>query len=162
MLSSPAMSVCFHPHLFDAQKFHAAVEHGDDDEAKAMALVASFGDESELDAALTEEEQLDVFPGRYHPDGGQYLGGVVDAVRAGLPPRSKAARLLEQASCCEGRFSDVEPALGYLEPREVVELANELEKVTLKVRGLEADRRLLMKLLTVARERGRGLAFMAV
>lgn len=157
------MSVCFHPHLFDAETFHASLtEDDEEDEAKAMRLVDSFLDGAELDAALSEEEQLDVFPGRYHPEGNEYLGGVVDAVRAGLPPRSKAARLLAHASCLEGRFCEIEPAIGYLEPSEVVELAHELENVTLKVRGLEADRLLLMKLLAAARVRGLGLAFMAM
>jgi hypothetical protein len=156
------MSVCFHPHLFDAEKFHASLEDDACDDATAMALIDSFDAASVLDGVLTAEERSDVFAGRCHPESRDYLGGVVDAVRAGLARRSKAARLLAHASCLEGRFSDVEPAMGYLEPREVDELATELEKVRLEVGGLEADRLLLMKLLGAARERGRGLAFMAL
>lgn len=155
------MSVCFHPHLFDAARFAELEADAEDDDERAMALASCFVDEVDLESALSDDAS-DVFAGRYHPESRDYLGGVVDAVRAGVPKRSKAARLLKHASCLEGRFADVEPAMGYLEPDEVAELAGELAKLKLPVRGLEADRVLLVRMLDIARTRKRGLAFMAV
>ena len=158
------MSVCFHPHLLDAERFEALTADAaddDDDDARAMALMDCFVDDDALQAALGDDAS-DVFAGRYHPETKDYLGGVVDAVLAALPKRSKAAKVLRHASCLEGRFSDVEPALGYLEPAEVEAVASELAKASFAVRGLEADRLLLLKILDLARARGRGVAFMAV
>lgn len=156
-----AMSVCFHPYLFDGERFAEAAGEAEDHEGQAMALVDCFVDEDILSQSLGADAS-EVFPGRYHPESGDYLGGVADAVRAGVPKRSKAARLLKHASCLEGRFAEIQPAFGYLSPREVSELAGELRKVSFRVRGLEADRVLLLRLLDLARERKRGLAFMAV
>lgn len=154
------MSVCFHPHLFDGERFAELSADAEDDDMKAMVLIDCFVDEADLEAALGEDAH-DVFAGRYHPETRDYLGGVADAVRAGVPKKSKAAKLLAHASCLDGRFADVEPALGYLSPAEVELLASELVKMSFPVRGLEADRVLLLKMLDLARARGRGLAFMA-
>jgi hypothetical protein len=155
------MSVCFHPHLFDAERFAELSAAAEDDDERAMALASCFIDGVDLESALGKDAS-DVFAGRYHPESRDYLGGVVDAVRAGVPKKSKAARLLKHASCLEGRFADIEPAMGYLEPKEVVVLAEELAKLTFPVRGLEADRVLLVRMLDIARAQKRGLAFMAM
>lgn len=118
-----------------------------------------FADDVDFDGSLDGTGETDLIAGRVHPEARDYLGGMVDAVRAGLPRDGEASKLLSHASCLEGRFSELEPPAGYLTREEVEALAEELEGVRLSIRGLEADRALL---LAVAREQGRGLAFMAL
>ena len=157
------MSVCFHPHLFDSERFLAEEGGCESTDEKAMLLVDCFTEEVDFGWSLDGTEETDLIAGRIHPETKDYLGGMVDAVRAGLPgKRSKASKLLARASCLEGPLSETEPAFGYLTREEVSALASELEGVGLRVRGLEADRVLLLRLLAVAHEHGRGLAFMAM
>jgi hypothetical protein len=56
----------------------------------------------------------------------------------------------------------VEPAFGYLASQEVESLARALQGFEFEVKGLEADRVLLLRVLDIAREHKRGLAFMSL
>lgn len=95
------MSVCFHPHLFDSERFLAEEGAQESADEKAMLLADCFTEEVDFGWFLDTREEVDA-------------------------------------------------------------LASELEGIRLGVRGLESDRVLLLRLLAVAREHGRGLAFMAL
>ena len=153
------VALCFHPHLYDHDRFEAELAGLDPSDLEGRALVLAACADDDLGPAFEGE---DLIGGRRHPETGEDLGGVTDAVRQGLDASSDAARLLTKASCVDGPLSCVVPALGQLTPAEVRALFDALERISLDVAGLDADRRLLLRLLAIARERRQGLVFMAL
>ncbi len=158
------MSTCFHPHLFDADRFTQRADEIDkaDLESTAMVVLDCIVDDVDFDYSLDGTEDTDLISGRHHPDTRDYLGGIVDVVRASLGEDTVGGKILARGSCLHGPLWEVEPAVGYLMPAEIDELVKLLTPIVLTPPGIDADRLLLLRLFAIARAHRRGLLFLAI
>jgi hypothetical protein len=152
------VSICYHPHAFDAERF--AVEVGTCttvmDLIEALAICAVH--DPHFGWSLDEAVEDDIIGGRVHPDQGTV--SLVENVRSALDPvgQAEAVRLLGHVSEFDGRLVAVDTFAGYLMPDEIRRVSTLLDEVPFSgSAGQDEDRRLLLRLFAIALKDDRGL-----
>lgn len=159
------MSICHHPHAFDAGRFAAELAAADCATTLdvVMVLMDCALDEPDFDWSLDGTEDGNIISGRVNPL--QWIGSIVDNVRLGLrtdgtaPGHVEASTLLGHVSVADGRLIEEEPFVGYLMPDEIRRASELLADIALDDAGSgsDSDRLLLLRLFATALESERGL-----
>ncbi len=162
------MSVCYHPHAFDAESFAAALEEAVDPtpEEVETLLAERLTKEPHFGWSIDGTEDGDIIGCRV-PDDGDSVS-LVEHVRLGLsgstlPPYVEVHTLLGHVSEYAGRLIE-DPSLesstsvlGYLLPHEIARAAALLRDASLEDAAQERDRLLLLQVFDPALDAGRGL-----
>jgi hypothetical protein len=156
------VSICYHPHAFDAQHFAAQADTCRTTLDLIMALMDYSVDDPCIGWSIDGTPEGDLISRRVHSDRGSV--SLVENVRSAFDPTSpvaghaEAIRLLGHVSEFDGRLVDEEPFVGYLMPDEIRRVSALLAQIPFPGDpGQEHDLVLLLRLFTTALEDDRGL-----
>jgi hypothetical protein len=158
------MSICYHLHAFDAQRFADEVAKCSETIDICMLLEDCEVDEPYFGWSIDGTPDADFIGERVHPVRGSV--SLVENVRSELdsthvvPERTETSVLLGYVSEVDGRLAEEEPYVGYLMPDEIRRASMLLAKITLADdAGQDRDRLLLLRLFSIALESGCGLVW---
>lgn len=160
------MSICYHPHAFDAQRFGAQSDTCSTDLDLVTELTDCTVRDSEFERSIDGALESEIFSARVHPDRGSV--SLVENVRSALDPTSPVAGhaeafgLLGYASEFDGRRQAADLyVVGYLMPEEIRRVSTLLAEVPYPGSpGQDEDRLLLLRLFTMALKGDHGLYWM--
>lgn len=166
------MSLCYHPQLFDGERFHRERASARS-QVQAWALLSSCmeGYEDVFGWGLDESDlESDFISSRSTSDGAR-VGSLVDNVIAGLGRRAGSEKLigaLSHVTESRGRRLEFDSYLGYFTQSERGEVLRELQTVSLASRSVdhdqtavweERDRKILVGLLEIAQQPDAGIVW---
>jgi hypothetical protein len=156
------VSICYHPHAYDAQRFGAQSAGCSTALDLFVELADCTVDDPKFGWSIDGTPEGDIVGTRVHPDRGSV--SMVEYVRSALDPagpvegHAEARRLLGYVSEVDGRLVEEEFLVGYLLPDEIRRVSTLLAEVSFPGSpGQDEDRLLLLRLFTIALKDDRGL-----
>jgi hypothetical protein len=156
------VSICYHPHAYDAQRFGAQSAGCSTALELLMELADCTVDDPKFGWSIDGTIEGDIIGVRVHLDRGSV--SMVENVRSALDPagpvagHAEAFELLGHVSEFDGRLVEEDFAVGYLMPDEIRRVSAILAEVAFPSSpGPEDDRLLLLRIFTIALEHERGL-----
>src|SRR5215472_2593534 len=141
------LSICYHPHAFDAQRFAEAMKSSSS--IDVVALTECELEQPSFGWSIDGTSDGDIIS-RREPSG----GSLVENVRAALawmdealdrtPDHAEAEELLAHVSEHGGRLVDYEMYVGYLMPDEISRVSALLATMTFANPWVERDRQVLL------------------
>lgn len=156
------MSICYHPHAYDAQRFDAQRAGCSTVLDLFVELADCTVNDPKFGWSIDGTIEGDIIGARVHPDLGSM--SMVEYVRSAFDPpgpvagQAEVVELLGHISEFDGRLISEQFLVGYLLPDEIRRVSSLLTELPFPGDlAQDSDRQLLLQLFTIALKDDRGL-----